>query len=149
METEAAQDKADEALAKVKELEHDNLKKDQEISSLTHKNSLLEAEVESLEAKLTEAKGAAEEGAAHGTVNENLNRKINLFEEELEASDQKLRETTEKLRLTDVRAEQFERKVTSLETAVEDWEKKYEELNEKYITAKNELDEITRSLEAI
>ena len=74
METEAAQEKADEAHEKIKVLEQENLQKDQEIASLTHKNSLLDQEVEDLERKVTEAKGAAEEGAAHGSQNESLTK---------------------------------------------------------------------------
>lgn len=109
----------------------------------------MESEVEELEAKLSEAKGAAEEGAAHGTANESLTKKISLLEDELEQSDSNLKETTEKLRQTDVKAEHFERKVASLEAEVEEWEKKYEELEAKYKTAQNELEEISRSLESI
>lgn len=149
LETETAQEKAEEAFKQIKVLEGETLTKDQEISSLTHKNGLLEAEVEELEAKLTDAKGAAEEGAAHGSANESLTKKISLLEEELEQSDNNLRETTDKLRQTDVKAEHFERKVVSLEASVEDWEKKYEELQAKYNSSKAELDEITQQLEAI
>lgn len=123
--------------------------KDQEISSLTHKNTLLEAEAEELEAKLSTAKIAVEEGADFSTSNEALTKKMTLLEDELEQSENNLRETTEKHRLTDVKAEHFERKVVSLEASAEEWEKKYEELQAKYLTVKSELDEISQQLEVI
>ncbi|KAK9476866.1 tropomyosin [Lipomyces japonicus] len=148
LEAETAQDKADDAFSRVKTLEQELLSKEQEVSSLTHKNTLLEEEVEKLEKQLGDAKVAAEEGSAHGTANEGLNRKLSQREEELEEADKNLRETTEKLRQTDVKAEQFERKVTSLESEVESWEKKYEDLSAKYAEAKSELEEINKQLEA-
>lgn len=86
----------DELAAKVKALEQENLNKDQEIQSLTHRNSLLDSEVEKLEKSLSDAKSAADTGAAHGTELDSLNRKLQLLEEEAEESDKNLRETNEK-----------------------------------------------------
>lgn len=149
LETEAAQSKADEYSDRVKQLEQDVMQRDQEIASLTHKNTLLETEVEELETHLKDAKGAAEEGAATGSQNESLVKKISLLEDELEASDRNLRETTEKLRQTDVKAEHLERRVTSVEAERDEWEKKFEDLSEKYASAKAELEEITLQLENI
>ena len=88
--------KAEELKAKVKALEQENLQKEQEITSLTHRNQLLEAEVEKLEAGIKEAKAAAGESAQHGQQNENLTRRLQLLEEEAEAADKTLRETNEK-----------------------------------------------------
>ncbi|KAK9449955.1 tropomyosin [Limtongia smithiae] len=149
IEAETAQDRADESSKRVKELEAELMTKEQEITSLTHKNSLLEEEVDKLEKQLGEAKTAAEDGAAHGSANESLTRKLNKIEEELEESDKNLRETTEKLRTTDVKAEQYERKVLSLEAEVESWEKKFEEMSTKHDQAKAELEEINKQLEGI
>lgn len=82
--------------ARVKTLEQENLTKDQEILSLTHRNALFDAEVNRLEKSLAEAKSAADTGAAHGSEIDALNRKLQLLEEEAEENDKNLRETNEK-----------------------------------------------------
>lgn len=88
--------KVEELKAKVKALEADNLTKEQEITSLTHKNGVLEKEVEKLETGLKEAKVLADESSQHGSQNEALQRKIQVLEEEAEAADKNLRSTNEK-----------------------------------------------------
>lgn len=94
---------ADEATAKVEELsadkkrlEQENLAKEQEITSLTHKNQLLESEVEKLETSLKDVKAMADESTQAGTHNESLTRRVQLLEEEAEEADKNLRETNEK-----------------------------------------------------
>jgi tropomyosin len=52
LEADAAQEQAEQHKGKVKVLEQENLSKEQEITSLSHKNQLLEAEVEKLEASV-------------------------------------------------------------------------------------------------
>ena len=86
----------EELKAKIKTLEQDNLSKEQEITSLTHKNGVLEKEVEKLEGGIKDAKSAADESAQHGTQNETLQRKLQMLEEEAEEADRNLRETNEK-----------------------------------------------------
>jgi tropomyosin len=88
--------KAEELAKKVKALEQENLAKEQEITSLQHKNGVLEQEVEKLEKLHGEAKNAADESAQHGTQNDALTRKLQLLEEEAEQNDKNLRETNEK-----------------------------------------------------
>jgi tropomyosin len=88
--------KAEELKTKVKTLEQDNLQKEQEITSLTHRNQLLESEVEKLEGGIKEAKSQAGDAASHSTQNENLQRKLQVLEEEAETADKTLRETNEK-----------------------------------------------------
>lgn len=101
------------------------LERDQEISSLQHKLSLAEEELEKTEGKVKELKGAAEEGDTHRTAGENLARKVQLLEEELDKAEKDLKETTEKLRQVDVKAEHFERAVQRAEQERDDWEKKH------------------------
>ena len=96
LEADEAQSKVEELNGKVKTLEQENLRKEQEITSLQHKNQLLEAEVEKLEGHVKEHKVAATESAHQGTENESLQRKVQLLEEEAEENDKKLRETHEK-----------------------------------------------------
>jgi tropomyosin len=60
-ETDAATAKHEEASARVKQLEQENTQKEQEISSLTHRNGLLEAEVEKLEQQVKELKSLADD----------------------------------------------------------------------------------------
>jgi tropomyosin, fungi type len=88
--------KAEEYKKRVKDLEQDTLQKEQEITSLTHRNQLLEAEVEKLETGLKEAKSLASESSQHGAQNEALTRRLQLLEEEAESADKTLRETNEK-----------------------------------------------------
>jgi len=149
LEADSAHEKHEQSEVQVKKLQDEILQKDQEIASLTHKNSVLESEVAALEGRLDEAKVQADQGAQHGSHNESLTKKISLIETELEESDRNLRETTEKLRQTDVKAEHFEKKVTSVEKERDEWEVKYEKLAEQYAAAKAELEDIQSQLENI
>lgn len=88
--------RAEELQSKVKVLEQENLHKEQEITSLQHKNQMLAEEVEKLEAGIKEAKATADENAQHSTQNESLQRRIQLLEDEAEEADKNLRETNEK-----------------------------------------------------
>lgn len=88
--------RAEELKAKVKVLEQDNLQKEQEITSLRHRNQLLEEEVEKLESAVKTHKDAAGESSQHSLQNETLTRKLQLLEEEAENQDKTLRETNEK-----------------------------------------------------
>jgi tropomyosin len=176
IEADESAGKVEELSAKVKTLEQENLSKEQEITSLQHKNSMLEQEVEKLEKMHGEAKNAADESAQHGTQNDALTRKLQLLEEEAEESDKNLRETNEKyvdnpddknvrwmsdgkggvmhlltiardrLRQTDVKAGHYERKVQALEAARDQWETKYEEMSKKYADTKKELDDFVAEI---
>ena len=96
VEADENQAKAEELQTKVKALEQENLAKEQEITSLTHRNQLLETEVEKHEAALKEAKDAATGSVEHSQQNEALTRRVQLLEEEAEEADKMLRETSEK-----------------------------------------------------
>jgi tropomyosin len=96
VEADEAHDQVEELKAKVKTLEQENLSKEQEITSLNHRNQLLEEEVEKLESSVKDAKDAANQSAQHDTQNEALQRRVQLLEEEAEENDKTLRETNEK-----------------------------------------------------
>lgn len=96
MESDEATARAEELATKVKTLEQENLSKEQEVTSLTHRNQLLESQNETLEAKVNEHKSAADQSAHHGTENETLSRKLQILEDEAEQADKSLRETNEK-----------------------------------------------------
>lgn len=96
LEADEASGKVEELQAKVKTLEQENLSKEQEITSLSHKNGILETEVEKLEEKISELKKTADDGQQHGTQNETLTRRLQLLEEEAEQADKTLREANEK-----------------------------------------------------
>ena len=95
-EADEAHRKWEEAAARVKALEQENLTKEQDIVSLNHRNALLETEVDKLEKTLAEAKLAAMSGEAHSSEVEALHRKVQLLEDEAEEADKNLRETNEK-----------------------------------------------------
>ena len=96
MEADENAAKVDELKGKVKTLEQDNLAKDNEIKSLTHKNGLLDSQVEKLDGDLKHHKGIADESTQAGTQAEILTRKVQVLEEEAEESDRNLRETNDK-----------------------------------------------------
>lgn len=175
LEADEASGKVEELQAKVKTLEQENLSKEQEITSLSHKNGILETEVEKLEEKISELKKSADDGQQHGTQNETLTRRLQLLEEEAEQADKTLREANEKyvepsplamaplslmgrvprstntsvyfrLRQTDVKAGHFERKVQALEVERDNWETKYEEILKKYNAVQKELEEFQLDL---
>ncbi|TGO50886.1 hypothetical protein BOTNAR_0376g00080 [Botryotinia narcissicola] len=125
IEADEATAKVQELQEKVKALEQENLQKEQEITSLTHKNNLLETEFEKLESGIKEAKAVAEEGSQHGTQNETLQRRLQLLE----------------LRQTDVKAGHFERKVQALEQDLDQWEAKFEEMAKKYAAVQKDLED--------
>lgn len=95
-EAEDAVSRAEDAEAKNKKLEHEILGKDQEITSLTHRLQLSEANLEKVEDKLKEAKSVRDEHEQSKTTNESLQRKIQLLEEELDSAEKNLKETTER-----------------------------------------------------
>lgn len=165
VEADESSAKVEELQAKVKVLEQENLAKEQEITSLSHKNGLLEADNEKLDTSIKDLKKAADEGLQHGTQNETLQRRLQLLEEEAEEADKTLRETNEKyvlfewrlhsdrcthpccrLRQTDVKAGHFERKVQALENERDQWESKYEEMATKYRQVQKELDEFQQEI---
>jgi len=88
-------ERAEAAEAKNKELEQDNLMKEQEIASLQHKLSVVEADLENAENKLSEAQVGKEEGESHKSNVDILQRRIDMLEEQLDSTDKSLRETTE------------------------------------------------------
>ena len=96
LEADESAAKVEELTSRVKQLEQENLAKEQEITSLSHKNQVLETELEKLESGLKDAKTAADESAHHGSHNEELQRKLQVLEEEAENSDKKLRDITDK-----------------------------------------------------
>ena len=96
VEADEHQAKSEELQAKVKALEQENLAKEQEITSLTHRNQLLEADVEKAETELKEAKDAAGQSAQNNQQTESLQRKLQILEEEAEQADKTLRETNDK-----------------------------------------------------
>jgi tropomyosin, fungi type len=81
---------------KVKNLELSSTGKDQEITSLTHRNELLEKKLEEYEEKLEKLKGLENDESGARGERESLLRKIALLEEEAEQNDKNLKETTEK-----------------------------------------------------
>jgi len=113
---------------------------------LTHRNSVLENSVETLETQVKTFKDEAGAGAQAGSQAESLQRKIQVLEEEAEESDRTIRELNEKLRQTDVKSGHYERKVQALEQDRDQWEAKYEEMNKKYTETKKELDDFVAEI---
>jgi tropomyosin len=96
LEADESAQKAEDLKAKVKALEAETMQKEQEITSLSHRNQVLESEVEKLEALVKTFKEEAGAGAAAGSQAETMQRKIQVLEEEAEESDRTIRELNEK-----------------------------------------------------
>lgn len=95
-EADGAVSRAEESEAKNKKYEQLLLEKDQEITSLTHRLSVLDGDLEKTENKLNDLKQAQEEGETSKSTNEGLLRKIQLLEEELDAAEKNVKDTVEK-----------------------------------------------------
>ncbi|CAG7938179.1 unnamed protein product [Penicillium olsonii] len=145
-EADEAHELVEELKARVKTLEQENLSKEQEITSLNHRNQLLEDEVEKAETSLKEAKEAASQSLQHDTQNEALQRRVQLLEEEAEENDKTLRETNEKLRQTDIKAGHYERKVQALEDQNSKLEQRYEDAIKEHSGVKKELDDLAAQM---
>ena len=91
-EADTAAKRAEDAEEKNKELEHKLLQRDQEITSLTHRLGVLEADLEKAETKLGELKTQNADGESSKMTNENLQRKVQLLEEELDAAEKNVKE---------------------------------------------------------
>ncbi|KAI0305978.1 tropomyosin [Multifurca ochricompacta] len=148
-EADVAIERAEKAEAKNKKYEEDLLQKDQEITSLTHKLSVLDSDLDKAESNLADHKRALAEGESDKSTKDTLTRKIQLLEEELDAAEKNAKETVDKLRQVDVKAEHFERQVQRLEQERDLWEKKYEEAQTKYRDSKAELDELVANMEGL
>ena len=96
LEADESAKEAEELKAKVKTLEQENLAKEQEITSLSHRLQVYETENEQLTDSLKKAKSEADESVAHGTQNEALTRRLQVLEDEAEEGDRKIRELNEK-----------------------------------------------------
>jgi tropomyosin len=99
-EADAATDRAEEAEARNKKLEQQLLEREQEISSLTHRLSLAGADNDKYEDQLKDLKRQVASSDSAGHTNEGLTRKVQLLEEELDASEKNLKETVEKCAFT-------------------------------------------------
>lgn len=95
-EADSAIARAEEAEAKVKKLEQDNLNKEQEISSYKHRLGILEQENEKMEVELKTHKENSLNSVSSKTTADGLQRKVQLLEEELDAAEKNLKETMEK-----------------------------------------------------
>ena len=68
VENDSVNSKLEEVNAKIKQLEHESTLKEQEISSLTHRNQLLDSEIEKLEGQVKELKTNAEDDSGHKVI---------------------------------------------------------------------------------
>lgn len=95
-EADAAITRAETAEAKNKKFEQQLLDQEQAMKSLNVQIARLEGELEAAESKLSQAKTAQEDSEHSKTTNDGLARKIVLLEEELDAAEKNVKETTEK-----------------------------------------------------
>lgn len=96
LEADQAIERAEGAEAKNKKLEQLLLEKDQEITSLNHKLSVVDEQLEKAELSLQEAKRENMDNIGSKTTSEGLQRKIQLLEEELDAAEKNAKDTVEK-----------------------------------------------------
>ena len=96
LEADAAIARAEDAEAQVKLLQQDLLAKEQEITSLQHRLGVMETENDKTEARLQEFKTSSLDSEHTKTTAENLSRKVQLLEEELDKAEKNVKETVEK-----------------------------------------------------
>jgi len=96
VEADAAVERAEAAEGKVKTLEQVLLAREQDITSLQHRLSVAEVDLDKSEAKLVDAKRLGEEGESSRSTTEALQRKIQLLEEELDNAEKNVKGTVEK-----------------------------------------------------
>lgn len=96
LEADHAIERAEASEAKNKKLEQLLLEKEQEITSLTHKLTVIDQQLEKAESKLEDAKRENMDNSASKTTSEGLQRKIQLLEEELDAAEKNAKDTVEK-----------------------------------------------------
>ncbi|KAJ2817708.1 tropomyosin-2 [Coemansia erecta] len=148
-EIDAATERAETAEQALKQLEDQQTERDQEGITLQNRIRRLEDEAQMREEQLDQAKQFQRDNEA--TLNESdvLIKKVMTLEEKLDNAESKLREALEKIRAYDLENEGLQRTITQYETDKEIAEQKYEELNEKFLSNKNELDETIKMLESI
>jgi tropomyosin len=95
-EADAAIDRAEAAEAKNKKYEQQILEHEQTITSLTHRLGLLEGQLDTSETQLLASKKTLSEGEQNKLDRDNLVRKVQLLEEELDSAEKNLKETVEK-----------------------------------------------------
>lgn len=88
--------RAEQVESKLKDLEQNILTKEQEISSLQHRLGVMETANEEAETKLQALKTSSLDSEHTKTTAENLTRKVQLLEEELDVAEKNLKETVEK-----------------------------------------------------
>ncbi|KAJ2914659.1 hypothetical protein MD484_g5762, partial [Candolleomyces efflorescens] len=142
-------ERADAAEVKVKALEQAVLSKDQEIASLTHKLAMADEDNDKKDGQLNELKRGNLDGESSRQSADNLTRKVQILEDELDQSEKNLKEAVEKLRQVDVKAEHFERQVQRAEQERDAWEKKYEEALAKYKKVQDDLAALETSMQDI
>jgi len=96
VESDAAVERAEVAEKKNKELEQLLLANEQEIRSLSHRNGLLEAELEKNESKISEFKSEKIAGENSSVTLEGLSRKVQILEGDLENTERRLQESASK-----------------------------------------------------
>ncbi|KAL9713624.1 tropomyosin-2 [Leucoagaricus gongylophorus] len=88
--------RAEDAEARNKKLEQELLEREQENTSLNHRLTRSDAEIDELETQIKDLKQKLTISSDATSTNEGLARKVQLLEEELDACEKNLRETTEK-----------------------------------------------------
>jgi tropomyosin, fungi type len=96
IEADRAVERAEAAEKKNKELEQLLLANEQDIKSLTHRNGLLETELEKNESTITEFKHEKAAGENSHTTLEGLTRKVQILEGDLENTENRLQESAAK-----------------------------------------------------
>ncbi|PVV01274.1 hypothetical protein BB560_004313 [Smittium megazygosporum] len=149
LEAEAASARADAAEAALKQLNDQQVEREQEIISLQNRIAMLEEEIERKDERIVEIKQLADDHETSKSAGDVLTKRIDMLEEKLETSESELQQTKEKLRNLDVKSENLERTVAQMEADKAAQEARYEELNEKYLKIKEEHEETLKALEEL
>jgi len=146
-ENEKARARADDAEALAASLKEELSKKDQEIFTLNNKISNLEMDISRADKRNEELTIAKNESDGDRTRLEELQRKLQMVEEQLEEKERLFNESNEKLRTLELQTEQLDRQCTRLESERTELENKLNEMTEKYNNTKRELENTLQGLE--
>lgn len=131
------------------QLKQDALEKEQQITSLQRKVALHEETIDGHESKLAEYKNLSHESDQHKTSSDNLTRKVQMLEEELERSEKELKETKEQYKTVEIKAEHFQKSLERLTQERDEMERKYDEALARLEASKKELEQLVSEMEGL
>ncbi|KAL2916428.1 tropomyosin-2 [Polyrhizophydium stewartii] len=149
VESDSNLSRAEKAEAEVKELKNELAKRETDVHNHLNKIQLLQMDLERAEKRADDNKLEKSKSDKDETLNEALQRKIQMLEQQLDAKEHDRKEAVDRARSLELQAETFERKAKQLDAEKLDLERRLEEMTKKYEQVKGELDQTLKDLEGL